>query len=207
MPTSLFGGTKIVVFSWANETSCIDGDAGTTASTRRITASHAFRVPRARTRRAVPCGVTRTSPRLRVPEKKTRQCRRRHRFFRAASRRDRQKNKMSPTAIASPAWRAAVLTAIKKNDKHMPYTKYVQLATVKPCGRPANRTVVFRGFLGETEKVTVVTDLRSSKVTELEKKRRRRVRVVLSRNPGAVQDRGRFNSSDQGFVQNAERTT
>ena len=64
---------------------------------------------------------------------------------------------MSPTAIASPAWRAAVLTAIKKNDKHMPYTKYVQLATVKPCGRPANRTVVFRGFLGETEKVTVVT--------------------------------------------------
>ena len=76
---------------------------------------------------------------------------------------------MSPTAIASPAWRAAVLTAIKKNDKHMPYTKYVQLATVKPCGRPANRTVVFRGFLGETEKVTVVTDLRSSKVTELEK--------------------------------------
>ena len=58
-------------------------------------------------------------------------------------------------------------SAIKKNDKHMPYAKYFQLATVKPNGKPANRTVVYRGFLGETAKVTVVTDLRSSKVQEL----------------------------------------
>jgi PPOX class probable FMN-dependent enzyme len=71
------------------------------------------------------------------------------------------------SAVASPAWRAAVLSAIKKNDKHMPYAKYFQLATVKPNGKPANRTVVYRGFLGETAKVTVVTDLRSSKVQEL----------------------------------------
>mgnify|MGYP001983414058 CR=1 FL=1 len=71
------------------------------------------------------------------------------------------------SAVSSPAWRAAVLSAIKKNDKHMPYAKYFQLATVKPNGKPANRTVVYRGFLGETAKVTVVTDLRSSKVQEL----------------------------------------
>ena len=64
------------------------------------------------------------------------------------------------SAVASPAWRAAVLSAIKKNDKHMPYAKYFQLATVKPNGKPANHTVVYRGFLGETAKVTVVTDLR-----------------------------------------------
>lgn len=31
----------------------------------------------------------------------------------------------------------------------MPYAKYFQIATVKPNGRPANRTVVFRGFLGK----------------------------------------------------------
>lgn len=73
------------------------------------------------------------------------------------------------SAVVSPAWRAAVLTAIKKNDKHMPYAKYLQLATVKKDGRPANRTVVFRGFLGESSKVTVVTDLRSSKIKEIEK--------------------------------------
>ena len=73
------------------------------------------------------------------------------------------------SAVVSPAWRAAVLTAIKKNDKHMPYAKYLQLATVKKDGRPANRSVVFRGFLGESSKVTVVTDLRSSKIKEIEK--------------------------------------
>ena len=71
------------------------------------------------------------------------------------------------SAVSSPAWRAAVLSAIKKNDKHMPYAKYFQLATVKPNGKPANRTVVYRGFLGETAKVTAVMDLRSSKVQEL----------------------------------------
>jgi len=35
-------------------------------------------------------------------------------------------------------------------------------------GRPANRTVVFRGFLGETETLTFVTDARSSKVQEVD---------------------------------------
>merc|ERR1719409_2083040 len=70
-------------------------------------------------------------------------------------------------ASLGPAWRSAVLTAIKKNDKHMPYAKYFQLATVKPNGRPANRTVVYRGFLGESEDITIVTDLRSNKVDEL----------------------------------------
>jgi len=30
----------------------------------------------------------------------------------------------------------------------MPYAKYFQLATVKPDGKPANRTVVYRGFRG-----------------------------------------------------------
>lgn len=49
----------------------------------------------------------------------------------------------------------------------MPYAKYFQMATVKPNGRPSNRTVVFRGFLGETADVTMVTDLRSGKVGEI----------------------------------------
>ena len=51
------------------------------------------------------------------------------------------------SAVASPAWRAAVLSAIKKNDKHMPYAKYFQLATVKPNGKPANRTVVYLSLI------------------------------------------------------------
>ena len=42
----------------------------------------------------------------------------------------------SASTVTSPAWRTAVLTALKKNGKHMPYVKYFQMATVKPDGRP-----------------------------------------------------------------------
>lgn len=73
----------------------------------------------------------------------------------------------SASTVTSPAWRTAVLTALKKNGKHMPYVKYFQMATVKPDGRPANRTVVYRGFLGDTPDITIVTDLRSGKVQEI----------------------------------------
>lgn len=73
----------------------------------------------------------------------------------------------SASTVTSPAWRQAVLTALKKNGKHMPYVKYFQMATVKPNGRPANRTVVYRGFLGDSADITMVTDLRSGKVEEI----------------------------------------
>lgn len=43
----------------------------------------------------------------------------------------------------------------------------MQLATVRANGRPANRTVVFRGFLWDTERLTFVTDTRSGKVAEV----------------------------------------
>lgn len=57
----------------------------------------------------------------------------------------------------------------------MPYAKYVQLATVKTDGRPACRTVVFRGFYDEFAggladrpwHLTFVTDARSKKVDEV----------------------------------------
>lgn len=59
-------------------------------------------------------------------------------------------------------WRALVLKAAKKNGS-VPSAKYVQLATVKPSGRPSNRTIVFRGFLGDGDELTFVTDARSTK--------------------------------------------
>jgi PPOX class probable FMN-dependent enzyme len=52
-------------------------------------------------------------------------------------------------------------------NRHAPYSRFVQLATVRADGRPANRTVVFRGFLDETPQLTFVTDARSPKVGEL----------------------------------------
>ena len=35
-----------------------------------------------------------------------------------------------------------------------------QLATIRPDGRPANRTVVHRGFLGESDRLLSISDTR-----------------------------------------------
>lgn len=56
--------------------------------------------------------------------------------------------------------------ALKKNSGCR-HSKYVQLATVRPDGRPANRTIVYRGFLGESDVLTFVTDARSRKIEEI----------------------------------------
>ena len=42
------------------------------------------------------------------------------------------------------------------------------MATVRSDGRPANRTLVFRGFLNDSPGLTFVTDARSEKVADLE---------------------------------------
>ncbi|PSC70073.1 pyridoxamine 5 -phosphate oxidase isoform B [Micractinium conductrix] len=71
-------------------------------------------------------------------------------------------------------WREVLQRALKKNS-NCRHSRYVQLATVRPDGRPANRTVVYRGFLGdglgeslgETDVLTFVTDCRSNKVGEI----------------------------------------
>ncbi|KAK3234695.1 hypothetical protein CYMTET_55054 [Cymbomonas tetramitiformis] len=70
--------------------------------------------------------------------------------------------------MAHTAWRTAVLESLA-NNKSLPYAKYVQLATVRPDGKPACRTVVFRGFLNETDTIQFVTDNRSRKVEEIAK--------------------------------------
>ncbi|GAB4815297.1 hypothetical protein N2152v2_002343 [Parachlorella kessleri] len=66
----------------------------------------------------------------------------------------------------SAPWKEVLQLALKRNAKWRE-SKYVQLATVRPDGKPANRTVVYRGFLGETDKPTFVTDVRSHKVEEI----------------------------------------
>jgi pyridoxamine 5'-phosphate oxidase len=42
-------------------------------------------------------------------------------------------------------WRSALARALHRN-RALVYARYFQLATVRADGRPANRTVVFRGF-------------------------------------------------------------
>ncbi len=61
----------------------------------------------------------------------------------------------------------SLVLAIHQN-RHAPYSRFVQMATVRRDVRPANRTVVFRGFLNDSPRLTFVTDARSEKVAELE---------------------------------------
>lgn len=58
--------------------------------------------------------------------------------------------------------------AIHRN-RSQPHVRYFQLATVNSEGYPANRTVVFRGFLDdEQNSLKIVTDVRSAKIQDIE---------------------------------------
>jgi pyridoxamine 5'-phosphate oxidase len=63
-------------------------------------------------------------------------------------------------------WRSHLAAALDRNQS-LPFARYLQLATVRADGRPANRTVVFRGFLEDTNRLKFVTDIRSQKVEEI----------------------------------------
>lgn len=77
-------------------------------------------------------------------------------------------------------WRSPLSRALHRN-RALPNARYVQLATVRPDGAPANRTIVFRGFVSESfwqntgpqpnhlqDTLQFVTDRRSAKADEIE---------------------------------------
>lgn len=64
-------------------------------------------------------------------------------------------------------WREPLARALHRN-RSQANSRYPQLATVRASGRPANRTVVFRDFLPDTNKLLFVTDVRSEKVDQIE---------------------------------------
>jgi len=63
-------------------------------------------------------------------------------------------------------WRSPLARALHRN-RSLAYARYLQLATVRADGRPANRTVVFRGFLADTNQLKFITDIRSQKAEEI----------------------------------------
>jgi pyridoxamine 5'-phosphate oxidase len=79
------------------------------------------------------------------------------------ARRAVQNSDMSETI-----WLPSLVLALHQN-RHAPYSRYVQMATVRANGRPANRTLVFRGFLHDSPRLTFVTDERTAKVGDLER--------------------------------------
>ena len=64
-------------------------------------------------------------------------------------------------------WRSPLARALHRN-RSLVYARYVQLATVRPDGRPANRTVVFRGWWEETNQLRFVSDRRSEKTHQIQ---------------------------------------
>ena len=70
--------------------------------------------------------------------------------------------------MSLPPWRSHLENALDRNCS-LVYTRYLQLATIRLDGRPANRTVVFRGFLDDTNLLKFVTDSRSEKAEQIEK--------------------------------------
>ena len=65
-------------------------------------------------------------------------------------------------------WRSPLARALHRN-RSQPFSRYLQLATVTPEGYPANRTVVFRGFLEDKDNVLkIITDSRSEKIKDIQ---------------------------------------
>ncbi len=65
----------------------------------------------------------------------------------------------SGSGMALPEWRQKLEDALKNNKEKMPFAKYYQVATIRNDLRPANRTVVHRGFYGDNA-ITWCTDKR-----------------------------------------------
>ncbi|MCC5637570.1 pyridoxamine 5'-phosphate oxidase family protein [Nostoc sp. CHAB 5844] len=63
-------------------------------------------------------------------------------------------------------WRGAIARALHRN-RSLIYARYLQLATVRADHRPANRTVVFRDFLQDTNQLKFITDTRSDKIDQI----------------------------------------
>lgn len=65
-----------------------------------------------------------------------------------------------------PPWRLP-LDAARSAQPADPSTRYAQLATVRPDGRPANRTVVVRDLVGPSARPLFTSDARSAKLDDL----------------------------------------
>ncbi|GAV71145.1 Pyridox_oxase_2 domain-containing protein [Cephalotus follicularis] len=63
-------------------------------------------------------------------------------------------------------WKQLLVNALESNV-HLKHSSFVQLATIGSNGRPSNRTVVFRGFEENSDKIVINTDTRTRKIYEL----------------------------------------
>ena len=64
-------------------------------------------------------------------------------------------------------WRSPLSRALHRN-RAQPFCRFLQLATVRTDGTPANRTVVFRGFLTDSNLLMFISDRRSEKIAQIQ---------------------------------------
>ena len=65
-----------------------------------------------------------------------------------------------------PAWLERLKKSIAKNKRDA-HNRYFQLATIAADGTPRVRMVVFRGFADDSLSLSIITDTRSQKISEL----------------------------------------
>lgn len=65
------------------------------------------------------------------------------------------------------SWRSPLARALHRN-RALVYARYLQLATVRADRHPANRTIVFRGFLTDSNQLQFATDARSAKTDQID---------------------------------------
>jgi PPOX class probable FMN-dependent enzyme len=75
-------------------------------------------------------------------------------------------NELKDNPAGDPSWRTLLQAALHRNRSDAG-VRYLQLATVDPWGHPRNRTVVFRGFLGDTDRIQLAVDSRSEKICQI----------------------------------------
>jgi pyridoxamine 5'-phosphate oxidase len=63
-------------------------------------------------------------------------------------------------------WRSVLAKALHRN-RALAYARYFQLATIREDGRPASRTVVFRGFMSDSNQLMTISDRRSQKISQI----------------------------------------
>ncbi|CAL5400863.1 unnamed protein product [Camellia sinensis] len=76
-----------------------------------------------------------------------------------------QTDKAKMGTVTGP-WKQLLLNALDSNSA-LKHSSFFQLATIGSNGRPSNRTVVFRGFEENSDKMRINTDCRTHKIDDL----------------------------------------
>ncbi len=97
-------------------------------------------------------------------------------------------------------WRESLAEALRRNRRDADH-RYFQLATLAEDGWPANRTVVFRGFSEDGQRLQVATDARSEKHTQLATNPQVEVCWYFVRSREQFRIRGRAALHDAGAVE------